>query len=139
MKLIIAAISIAALSAVGLGAQSAEVQSKTKIEVKDGKNVTVTGCLTRTAAGGLVLTDVANADHMRYALVTDDDYSKQIGHRVEVKGVATDNSDGKVKIESTVKTSGEKETRETTETTGDVGAYPFLGVKSLKSIADSCR
>ena len=43
----ISAFGLAAMFAVGLGAQSGttETKTKTKIDVKDGKDVTVSGCL----------------------------------------------------------------------------------------------
>src|ERR1700674_4920555 len=121
MKLIIAGFAVAAVSAVGLGAQSDTIAStgKTKIEVKDAKEITVTGCLERNPGGGLMLTNVANGRSMRYMLVTDNDDSKQFGRRVEVKGIATDEGEGKVKIQNTVKTSGNREAKATTEAKGD--------------------
>ena len=45
MKLIAAAACVSALCAVGLKAQTTEQTSKSKISVKDGKEVTVTGCV----------------------------------------------------------------------------------------------
>ena len=57
---------------------------------------------------------------MKYALVTDDDLSKHVGHRIEVKGKAADRGDGKVKIESTVGTSGGDKTKVKTELKGDM-------------------
>jgi hypothetical protein len=139
MKLMKTALAIAAISTVGLGAQSSETQTKTKVTVKDGKEVTVFGCLERNPGGGYMLTDAANGGSMRYVLVSDHDYSKDVGRRVEVKGKAATERHGKVKVESTVKTSGEKDAKATTEARGDLGGTPFLGVKSLKVMADSCR
>jgi hypothetical protein len=47
--------------------------------------------------------------------------------------------DDKVKIESTtVGTSGEL-SKSTTEARGDLGGMPFLGVTSIKKIANGCR
>src|SRR3954466_13845985 len=88
MKSINLALCVAAISAVGLGAQSAttETKTKTKIEVKDGKDVTVRGCLAPNPAGGFMLTTTSG--DMKYALITDDDLSKDVGHRLEVKGKA---------------------------------------------------
>ena len=84
MKAICAAFGLAAMCAVGLGAQSATTKSKTKVEVKDGKEITVSGCLERNPGGGYMLTTTNGS--LKYALVTDDDLSKHLGHRVEIKG-----------------------------------------------------
>jgi hypothetical protein len=134
MKLISAAFCLAAVCAVGVGAQSSEtVKTKTKVKVDGGKDVTVSGCLSRNMDGGYKLTDAQG--RMVYALVGGDDLDKHLGHRIEVKGKATDGHDGKVKIETETKTSGDQKTKEKTELTGDVHA---LGVKSVKMISSSC-
>jgi hypothetical protein len=133
MKLI-TTLGLAAVCAVGLNAQSGTSTTKTKVEVKDGKEITVGGCLERNPAGGYMLTTTNGS--MKYALVTDDDLSKHLGHRVEVKGKAADRGDGKVKIESKVGTGGDKSTAKT-EAKGDDGMH-YLGMKSLKMISASC-
>jgi hypothetical protein len=133
MKLISAAFCLTAICAVGLGAQSSETKSKSKVKVDGGRDVTVSGCLARNLDGGYKLTDPQG--RMVYALVGGDDLDKHVGHRVEIKGKATDGHDGKVKIETETKTSGDQKTKEKTELTGDVHA---LGVKSVKMIASSC-
>jgi hypothetical protein len=138
MKLICAAFGMAAMCAVGLGAQSGTTETKTKIEVKNGKEVKVSGCLERTPDGSYILTNSRGG--LRYTLVTDDDLSKHVGHRIEVKGKAADQGDGKVKIESTVGTSGSDKTESKTEIKGaDMAGMRYLGVKSVKMISASCR
>ena len=137
MRLIGNAIGIAVLCAVTASAQSTTVRTTRKVEVVDGKNVTVTGCLAVNPGGGFKLTETNG--EMKYALVTDNDLSNRVGDRVEVKGRAADQGDGKVKIESkTVGTSGEI-SKSTTEAKGDLGGMPFLGVSSIKKIANGCR
>lgn len=138
MKIIGTAFCLAAICAVGLGAQSGttETKSKTKIDVKDGKNVTVSGCLAANPGGGYMLTTTGG--DMKYALVTDDDLSKHVGHRMEVKGKAADRGDGKVKIKSTVGTTGSETSKTTTEMKGDMAGMRFLGVKSVKMLSSSC-
>jgi hypothetical protein len=142
MKLIGAAFGIAAMCAVGLGAQqtTSTVDAKTKMKVKDGKEIHVTGCLERNPAGaGYLLTD-STTGGLRYMLITNDDLSKHVGQRVEVKGDATDKGDGKVQIETKAKgTTGDDKTRveSKTEAKGDL-AMRYLGVKSLKMISTSC-
>lgn len=139
MKLISTAFCMAAMCAVGLGAQTStiETKSKTKIEVKEGKNVTVSGCLERNSGGGYMITNTRG--DMKYVLVTDDDLSKHIGHRMEVRGKAADRGDGKVKIESTVGTSGGDKTEAKTELKGDMAGMHYLGVKSVKMLSSSCK
>jgi hypothetical protein len=138
MKIISTAFCLAAICAVGLGAQSGttETKTKTKIDVKDGKNVTITGCLAANPVGGYMLTTTAG--DMKYALVTDDDLSKHVGHRMEIKGKATDRGDGKVKIESKVGTTGSDDAKTKVEMKGDMAGMHYLGVKSVKMISSSC-
>jgi hypothetical protein len=145
MKLICAAFGIAALCAAGAAAQTKEVQEhgKQKIEVTDGKKITVTGCLERNPGGGYMITNETGG--MKYDLVTNKDLSNHIGHLVAVRGKATDRGDAKVKIESKVGTSGttaderdESKAKAKTELKGDLG-LKYLGVDSVKMIAKSCR
>ena len=134
--------SLAILGAVTLGAQSSETTTKTKIEVKDGKDVKVTGCVEAGIATGYVLTHVADSTGAlhRYILVSDDDdFSKQIGHRVQIEGKAADREHGKVESKSETKTEGEDNaTRSKTEASGDLATMPYLGVKHVTTIAASC-
>jgi hypothetical protein len=137
MKLVCRALGLAAMCAVGLGAQSGttETKTKTKIDVKDGKSITISGCLAANPGGGYMLTTVRG--EQKYALVTDDDLSKHIGHRMEIKGKAADRGDGKVTIESTG-TSGSDKTKVKTELKGDGPDMNYLGVKSVKMLSKSC-
>jgi hypothetical protein len=145
MKLISATFCVVAVCAVGVGAQTSESTTKTKIEIKNGKDVTVTGCVRPGATGtDYMLTNVADktgAMHS-YMLVSDDtDLSKHVGHRVQIEGKAADQGDGKVKTETktTTKVDGDdKETKAKSEVKGDLAGLPYLGVKSLKMIAASC-
>ncbi len=146
MKLISTAFCLAAVCAVGLGAQTSQTETKSKVTVKDGKEVTVTGCVQPTASGtGFMLTNVADTTGAlrSYILVTDEmDLSKHAGHRVMIEGKAADRGDGKVKTETKTTTKVEhgddKTTKSKTEAKGDLAGLPFLGVKSLKMIAASC-
>ena len=136
MKSICAAFGLAAMCAVGLGAQSATTKTKTKMEVKDGKEITIGGCLEKNPGGGYMLTTTSGA--MKYALITDDDLSKHVGHRVEVHGKAADRGDGKVKIESTSGKGDDKSTAKTEIKGNDMSGMHYLGMKSLKMISTSC-
>jgi hypothetical protein len=136
MKLICSAIGLAAMCAVGLGAQSGTTKTKTKVEVKDGKEIEVSGCLDRNPSGGYMLTTTEGA--MKYAIVTDDDLSKHVGHRVELKGKAADRGDGKVKVESTTGKGDDKATAKSEIKCCNMSGMHYLGLKSLKMISASC-
>jgi hypothetical protein len=146
MKLISGAFAVVACCAFAASAQEIKTttKEKSKIEIKDGKEVEVTGCVDRSLEGHYVLTNDVGA--LRYLLVTDDNLSKYVGRLVEVKGVATDRGDAKVTIEKTVGTSGEiagkklddHKSKTKTELEGDI-ATPYLGVKSVKNLSDACR
>lgn len=137
MKTIGTAFCLAAICAVGLGAQSGTTTTKTKMDVKDGKNIEVAGCLEKNPDGGYMLTTTGGS--MKYAIVTNDDLSKHIGHHVSLKGKAADRGDGKVKIESTTTGKGEDKTKESMEMKGsDMAGMHYLGLKSLKMLSKSC-
>lgn len=141
------AVAIVASGAIA-AAQEIESKTKTKITVKDGKEVTVTGCVARNANGDYKLTNVAGKDGvlLDYLLVPgeedDLDLDDRIGHRVEIKGKAADKGDGKVKIEtrSEVGTSGgdTRKRQSKTEVEGDLQGLPYLGVKSIRTLATVC-
>jgi hypothetical protein len=147
-RLTAVAIGLAAMCAAGLTAQTQETKTttKTKTEIKGGKNVTVIGCLERRSNGDYVLTEVRDSsreEHSRYALVTGQDLSKHVGERVEIKGKAVSNGDGKVSVESRTKTEVEdgkdQETKTKTEGTSGALDLPFLGVRSMKTLSSSCN
>ena len=105
MKLTSLTCMLALAGAVSVGAQSSESTTKTKIDVKDGKDMKVTGCVASEGAG-YVLTNVADKKGTRpdYMLVDDDhDVAKHLGHRVQISGKATDR-DGKIEVETKTKT-----------------------------------
>jgi len=134
--LTIATCALAITGAVTLGAQTSETTTKTKIDVKDGKDVKVTGCVESLSNGRYALTDVS-AKHEslhRYVLVSDDDFSKVLGQRVQIEGTLADRGDGKVEIKTETKTEGDaKDTHAKVETSG-----PYLGVKKMKRIEGTC-
>jgi hypothetical protein len=138
-------IVIAILLACGVaGAQEVAQKSKSKVSVKDGKTVTVTGCVERSPSGGFVLTHVTGkeGDLSSYMLAPDeddeaDDLAEQVGHRVEITGKAADKGEGKIKVETkTEGTSGKRES--TSEVKGDLSGLPFLGVESVRMLATVC-
>lgn len=133
-------------------AQDAVVDSKTKskttIRVDDGKDMTLTGCVARSADGDFTLRHAAGKDGRlgEYLLVADgdqrEDLGKHLGHRVEIKGKAADRGDGSMTIKTESETrmnGGDKRKREsTTKVEGDLNGLPFLGVKSVKMLATVC-
>jgi hypothetical protein len=142
------AVGLAAMCAVGLSAQTQETQTTTKttVEIKGGKNVTVYGCLERGTHGDYLLSQVGHDSRVepsRYTLVTSQDLNTHVGQRVEIKGKAVTNGDGKVSIESKTKTEVEngkdQESKTKTEGTGGTLDLPYLGVQSIKTISLSCR
>jgi len=146
MKLIGASFVVVAACAVGLGAQTSERTTKSKVTIKDGKDITVVGCVEPNASGtGYMLTHAADKDGRvhSYMLVSEDvDLAKHAGDRVEIKGKAADRGDGKIETESKTTTKGtsgeEKETHGKSEIRGDLSGLPFLGVKTVKMIAAGC-
>jgi hypothetical protein len=148
IRLTTVAIGLAALCAPGLMAQTQETQTttKTKVEIKGGKDVTAIGCLERLPNGDYVLTEIRDnrrPEASRYALVTSKDLSKHVGERVQIKGKVVTNGDGKVSVESKTKTEVENgddlETKTKTEGTSGAFAAPFLGVDSMKTLSSSCK
>jgi hypothetical protein len=138
-------LSVVCAAAVGAQTQTERRETKSKIEVKGGKEVQVTGCIEPTS-NGYMLTKAADKEGAlhSYMLVSEDvDLSKHVGHLVQVTGNATDRGDATVKTETKTKTkveSGdEKERVSKSEVRGDVAGLPFIGVKSVKMIAGACR
>jgi len=146
MRLIGIALAFAGLCAFTASAQDTRTKTKekTKIDVKDGKDVDVSGCVALGADGHYLLTN--DVGSLKYVLVTDDNLKKYVGRHVEVKGTATDRGDAKVEITSKVGTSGEtsgvksddRKSNTTTKIEGDT-AMPYLGVHSIKRLSDSCK
>ena len=85
---------LAAGTAVIVAAQESgkETETKTKVTIKEGKNIKATGCVTQCETGALMLTGVADKKGPLpdYILVLEDDQEKdlekEVGHQVQVKG-----------------------------------------------------
>ena len=137
---------VAVVAACSLGAaQDLEKKTQTKLSVEDGRDITVTGCVERNVDGGYLLTHAANKEGMlgSYVLASgDDDLKDRVGDRVEIKGKAADQGDGRIKVETKneSKAADGDKTKTTTksEVKGDLSGLPFLGVKSVKTIAKVC-
>jgi hypothetical protein len=137
--------ALALACSVGLAAQSATVKSETKVDVKDGKEVTVTGCLARSASGTAYLlnnVEGKGVSSKSYILVGDD-LDSHIGHFIEIKGKASNiGDDAKVEVKTKTKIerddADDKKTETKTTMEGDLAGVPYLGVKSVKMIRNSC-
>lgn len=134
MKLINATLCLTVLCVAGAGAQSSDTTTeKTKVRVDDGKEMTTTGCLERSADGRFTLN--SREGGVQYVLVGGHDLDKHLGHQIEVRDKTTDGGHGKVKVETKTKVSNSDTTREKAEVKGDVHA---LSVKSIKMISSTC-
>lgn len=148
MRSFIPVVALALGLAVPAGAQSTNVKSETKIEIKDGKDVKLTGCVQRhpdaTGATRYQLTDVADKDGRRgaYLLVgEDEDLSGHVGHLVEIKGKAADQDQGKVKVRTKTEVDREDADDEKVETSSEIKGnldLPLLGVEDVKMIRPTC-
>jgi hypothetical protein len=146
-RLTAAAIGLAAMYAGGVAAQTPETHptTKTKIEIKGGKDVTVIGCVEQRSNGGYVLTPVRDTGrgpltHAWYALVTSQDLSPHVGERVEIRGKAVASGDGKASDESKIKAEHATDRETSTKAQGTSGTIdlPLLGVRSMKTLS-SCN
>jgi hypothetical protein len=145
MKSIVPVLCFVCICAAPVAAQTSETETKSKIAIKGGKDMLVTGCVEPTSSGDFMLTSVAdkNGALHSYMLVSEDvDLAKHVGHRVQISGRAADQGDATIKSETKTKTKVEtgdgKETHHKSEVRGDLAGVPFLGVKSVKMIAAAC-
>lgn len=139
-QLVSYAAAMAVICSIGLHAQTREVSSKSKTTIKNGEEITTTGCVERRVDGRFALTSAGGATE--YVLVGKEDLAKHVGHRVEVKGKATDLGNGQVKTETKTKTDfdhgPDHESKVTSEQKGAVSGFPTLGVKSVRMLATFC-
>ena len=149
MKPIRTAAFATALALAGVTVVAAQNASKSKITIKDGKEVSVTGCIATSPGGrdaGYILTNVADKKGTLpdYTLVgkDNDDFEKHVGHRVEIDGLAADRG-GKVEVETKTKTKMEhghdQESHTKSTMKGDMPGMTYLSVKSLRMIAAVCQ
>ena len=145
MKRFMLGSALALACSVGLAAQSATVKSESKVDVKDGKDVTVTGCLARSASGTAYLLNNVEGKGVvsKSYIVVGDDLDAHIGHFIEIKGKASNiGDDGKIEVKTKTKIerddADDKKTETKTTMEGDLAGVPYLGVKSVKMIRNSC-
>jgi len=146
MKHIGIACGLALVCAVGVGAQKTETTTESKVTVKGGKDVTVTGCVERLVGRpGFMLSHVADKSGAlhNYELVGDtDEVAKHMGDRLQVKGKAADRGDAKIETETTTKVDVEhgkdRETQTKAKAEGSLPGATYLRVESVKMIAAAC-
>ena len=145
MKRFMLGSALALACSVGLAAQSATVKSESKVDVKDGKEVTVTGCLARSASGTAYLLNNVEGKGVtsKSYILVGDDLDTHIGHFIEIKGKASNiGDDAKVEVKTKTKVERDDADDKTTETKttmeGDLAGVPYLGVKSVKMIRSTC-
>ena len=145
MKRFMLGSALALACSVGLAAQTATVKSESKVDVKDGKDVTVTGCLARSASGTAFLLNNVEGKGVasKSYILVGDDLDAHVGHFIEIKGKASNiGDDGKVEVKTKTKVERDDADDKTTETKttmeGDLAGVPYLGVKSVKMIRNSC-
>ena len=142
---------VGALGAEARPAKAAQIETKTetKVEVKGGKNVRLTGCI-EPASGpaAYMLTGVATSEktpdiaHNYYLVGKTDDLEKHIGHIMEIEGKALDRGKGEVDVETKTKIEREhapdSKEKSKTEIKGESAPLPFLDVSSVKMLRASC-
>jgi hypothetical protein len=141
-------LALAGLATAPINAQTSQATAKTstKIEVKDGRDVKVTGCLARhTGVSGFGLTDVMDRDTRLDNVILVGDIDKledHVGELVEIKGKLADARAGKVEFDSKTTIDREHapdaESHVKSETKGEFEGSPVLGVRSVKTLRSSC-
>ena len=76
-------------------------------------------------------------------ILVGDDLDEHVGHLIEIKGKASNiGDDGKVEVKTKTKVerddADDKETETKTTIEGDLDGVPYLGVKSVKMIRNTC-
>jgi hypothetical protein len=134
---------------------SAQVQTKTdtKVEVKNGRDVQMTGCVEVAPSGpaAYMLTNAlmngknGTTAHNYYLVGDTGSLKNHVGHMMEIKGKAADRGDGKVVVETKTKIEREhaddSKSKGKTEVKGDLNGapLPFLEVSSVKMLRASCN
>lgn len=149
MRTILSGLMVGLLAAAGLNAQTS-VERRTEIEVKEGEDVKLTGCLERhpdqTGGAKFQLTNVTDDDGRvgSYLLVDEeDDLEEHVGHLVEIEGEAADGDDeGRIRVQTRTRVEREgapdTTTKTTEETAGDLTGIPILEVDEVRSIRPTC-
>lgn len=141
------ALALAATTAVA-AAQVQKTTTRTQVKIEDGKDVTVTGCLSRAADDSFVLSNLSGDSNKTpsYQLILDDkddadDFGKHVGHKVEVKGEVPKKGSEleiKSKTKTEIKGADDVKTESKRELKGDLSWFPVLGAKSVKMISAVC-
>jgi hypothetical protein len=141
-------IGLTVLSVTGPTAQTKETKATTdtRVEVKHGKDVIVTGCVQRLVSGDYALTGIRENGRdaaTEFVLVGHDDLFKHVGQRVEIRGQVVTSGEGIGSTESQENSPTDSDTALQTRTTGEgtTGAVDraVLGVSAIKSRSSTCR
>jgi hypothetical protein len=146
-RIVVLTIGLVALGSLASAqSQGTKTTTVTKTEIKGGQDLTVTGCLERGPGTDFFLTVVRQTGERgptRYSLVTRNDMSKYVGHRVEIRGKAVTDGQGTVTTQTKTKTevgnNPDQETKTTTEGTSGVLATAFLSVGTIETRSSSCN
>ena len=151
MKRFMYGVAMVAFVAATASAQT-RTKTETKVDVKDGKDVQLTGCV-QTASGpanfmltnGLTNGKDGSAVHNYYLVGDVGELKNHVGHMMEIHGKMADAGKGKVTIETTTKVDNkhadDSKTKEKTEVKGDLAGapLPFIDVSSIKMLRASCN
>ena len=149
-------VALACACAVAVQAQDTTIKSKTKIDGKDAKVVTYTGCVqtgtetqsyvlqravpvSRTTRTEIGTSGPTTSTTTTYMLIPGEkiELQKHVGHKVEVTGVMLPSGD----VKSTTKTKIDREDAEDVkikEKTKIDDAMPHFRVTSVKHLSESC-
>lgn len=150
MKQLLSGLALALAAVVTATAQSPDVKREVEIDVKDGKNVTLTGCVERypdsTGATKFQLTKVADKEgrtHSYLLVDEEDDVEDHVGHLVEIKGKAADQEDGRIEVKTKTRVerddAGDTRAETTQDVKGDLRGLPILDVDDVKMIRPTCN
>jgi hypothetical protein len=151
MKRFMLGIALAALVGATASAQ-VETKTDTKVRVKDGKDVQMTGCIgVASGPAAYMLTNAlmdgknGTAVHNYYLVGDTGGLKNHVGHMMQIKGKAVDRGDGKLVVETKTKVEREhaddSKSKGKTEVKGDLNGapLPFLEVSSVKMLRASCN
>src|SRR5258706_3160456 len=125
MKRLLLGCAVAALVGATPSAQVETKTDTTRVKVKDGKDVQMTGCVEVSASGpaAYMLTNAmmngknGGTVHNYYLVGDTGSLKNHVGHMMEIKGKAVDRGDGKLVVES--KTKVEREHADDSKSKGE--------------------
>jgi len=124
-------------------------EDDTKVKVKDGRDVELTGCVETTSGARVLHADQRShgrkkgaATHNYFLVGDTGDLKNHVGHMMQIKGKVSDRGDAKLTVETRTKVEREhapdSNSKGKTEVKGDSN-LPFLAVSSVKMLRASCN